>query len=122
MKYLAILAVIAVMLGCATVGTRVSKDNLIRIKEGETTRPQVIEILGAPPNTIITLDGKEIFTYHYSSVKSAPQNFIPIVGLIQSRMDMDTEITQVLFTKDGIVEKVTFIASRSDIKSGLVTE
>lgn len=122
MKRSIILVVIVAVLGCATAGTRVSRENLSRVKEGETTRHQVIEILGAPPNSTLTSDGKEIFTYHFTSIKSAPQNFIPIVGLIQSRMDMDTEITQVLFTRDGIVEKVTSTASRSNIKSGLVAE
>lgn len=122
MKSLIITVLIVSMLGCASVGTRVSREDIGKIKEGETTRIQVIEILGSPPISSLTSDGKEIFTYHFSSLKMSPQNFIPVVGLIQSRTNMDIQMTHVLFSREGIVEKVTSTNSKSNIKSGLVTE
>lgn len=122
MKRYIILAVIAVTLGCAASGTRLSKEDIQKIKEGETTRAQVIEMLGAPPISTLGSDGKEIFTYHFSSLKMSPQNFIPVVGLIQSRTNMNIQMTHILFTKDGIVEKITSTDSQSNIRSGLITE
>lgn len=77
-----------VISGCATSGNRISKEKIMQVKEGETTRAQVIEILGEP--SIVTLDsnGKEILVYHYVKASSNAQNFIPVVGLIQSWMDL----------------------------------
>ena len=92
------------------------------IKEGETTKAQVLELLGGPTSATITTDGKEILMYHAMKISSAPQNFIPFVGLVQSRMDTDTQIMNILLSKEGVVEKVTSTESKGAIKSGLVTD
>ncbi len=92
------------------------------IKEGETTKAQVLELLGGPTSSTLTSDGKEVLAYYAVKVSSSPQNFIPFVGLVQSRMDTEQQITNVLLSKDGVVEKVTTTESKGAIKSGLITD
>lgn len=121
-RYLLLAFILSILHGCASSGNRIPVEKIGMIKEGQTTKTQVIELLGGPTSATITSDGKEILMYYAIKVSSSPQNFIPFVGLIQTRMDTDTQITNILLSKDGIVEKVTSTESKGAIKSGIITD
>lgn len=122
MKGYVFLVLLVFFCGCASSGNRIPTDKMGMIQEGQTTRTQVLELCGPPTTATLTSDGKEILMYHSVKITSAPQNFIPFVGLVQSRMDTDTQIINVLLSKDGIVEKVTSTQSKGAIKSGIVID
>ena len=46
-------------------GRKVSNRDLAHLKTGETTRAQLIELLGAPTNTLKEEDGVEVLNYTY---------------------------------------------------------
>ncbi len=122
-RAMALLLVALASLGCASYGgPRVSQEKIAQVKEGQTTRAQVIEILGSPMTSTLTSDGKEVFMYYSGTARSSAQNFIPVVNLVQSKVNMDTQSINVLFNKDGIVEKMTATNSKSDVKYGIATE
>ena len=68
-----ILAALITQSGCAFVahkdvdvhGRKVSNRDLAQLKTGETTRAQLIELLGAPTNTLKEEDGVEVLNYTY---------------------------------------------------------
>ncbi len=121
--FTAALLMLFVLAGCASYGgPRIAQEKLAQVKEGQTTRAQVIELLGQPFTSTLTSDGKEVFMYYSGTARSSAQNFIPVVNLVQSKMNMDTQTINVLFNKDGIVEKMTATNSKSDMKYGIATE
>lgn len=111
------LALIA-LIGCATSGSRINMDNLSRIREGETTKTEVVALLGKPWMVSLTSDGKTILMYQYTKAKTKAVTFIPVVGLMKGGMDINQQILQILFDADDVVEKYVFNDSGSEIKTG----
>ncbi len=62
------LIVVVSILGCTrSYGTKIDTEKLATIKKGETTKTQVVSLLG-PPNQKSMMDNKEIYQYQYISV------------------------------------------------------
>lgn len=79
-------AVIVVSLsGCFgfKTGQKFDDSSVKNIRTGKTTRAEVIQLFGQPPNRISTGGGKETWSYQYSEVKSRATaiTYVPIVGL-----------------------------------------
>ena len=106
--------------GCATSGNKIPQDKLGQIKEGVTTEQEVVQILGAPYMKTLDSEGKTIMLYQYTKVSNRAQNFIPVVGLLNSKMDVQQKMLTVLIGLDGKVIKYTFNDSNSQINSGLL--
>ncbi len=106
--------------GCATVGKPIDQDKLAQIKEGVTTKTEVIALFGQPYVVSLNSDGKEVLTYQYTKVKNKASNFIPGVNLLAGGMDMKQEMLQVLISADAKVEKYVLTASDTPINSGLL--
>ena len=120
-KILLILASV-ILVGCATVGTKIDQDKLSQIKEGVTTKQEVINLLGKPYMVTLTSDGKTMFMYQYVKASNRTANFIPGVNLLAGGMDMSQETLQVLIGKDDKVEKYIFNDSNTPINSGLMNQ
>lgn len=108
------------IVGCATVGKPIDQDQLSLIKEGVTTKQEVISLLGKPYMTNLISDGKIILMYQYVKASNRPQNFFPVIGLFAGGMDMSQQILQVLIGKDDKVEKFNFSDSKTPINYGLL--
>jgi outer membrane protein assembly factor BamE (lipoprotein component of BamABCDE complex) len=91
----ALLLVLLLLASCATVGTPISKDAFAQIKRGETTKAQVIALLGNPQLVSRTDDGEETFSYHYAHVGFG--------GTV------DQQFISVCFGKDDVVTKAVTI-------------
>ena len=120
-KILLILASV-ILVGCATVGTKIDQDKLSQIKEGVTTKQEVINLLGKPYMVTLTSDGKTMFMYQYVKASNRAVNFIPGVDLLAGGMDMSQQILQVLIGKDDKVEKYIFNDSNTPINLGLLNQ
>ena len=121
-KNFLVLCFVLLLVACATVGKEISLEQIDAIQEGVTTKGEVLEILGTPTSVSMGYEGKEMLMYVYSKASNAAQNFIPFVGLVQSKIKTGSQIVQVWIGTDGIVEKRLVSTSQSDIKSGLITE
>ena len=108
------------LLGCATTGTRIEQDKVKQIKEGITTREEVIALMGKPFMQNLTSDKKIIMMYQYAKVKNRASNFIPVVNVFAGGMDIKQQILQILINENGVVEKYIFTDSNSPINSGLL--
>lgn len=120
MKKLLIILSCLTILGCASVGTKIDQDKVSQIKEGVTTKQEVIALLGNPYMNTLSSDSKEILMYQYAHTQTRPSTMIPVVGLFTGGADTSQQILQVLINKDGVVEKYTFSTSNVPINSGLL--
>ncbi len=114
-----VLVAVFSLVGCATVGKPIDQNKTSQIKEGVTTEQEVISILGNPYMKTLSSDGKIIMLYQYTKVKNRASNFIPVVNIFSSGMDMQQQMLTVLINKDGKVEKYTMNDSNTAINSGL---
>ncbi len=120
MKKLFLAGLIGLFLaGCATVGKPIEQSKIQQIKEGITTKQEVIQLLGKPFMVNLTSDGKSILMYQYVKVKNKATNFVPVVNIFAGGMDMNQQILQILLDKNDIVEKYILNDSNSEINSGL---
>lgn len=64
LKKLLVAGLLVVTAGCATVGSNFSVAGVPQLKIGETTKPDVVALFGAPWRTGVE-DGRETWTYGY---------------------------------------------------------
>lgn len=117
-KFLMIMCVF--LIGCATAGKPIDQSKVSQIKEGVTTKQEVIALLGNPSMVSLTSDAKEILMYNFFQYKTHASTFIPVVGLFNGGADTNQQILQVLLDKNGKVEKYVFNNSNTPINSGLL--
>jgi len=121
-KFLAsILALVFLAIGgCASVGTKIDMAQVQQIKKGSTTRADMERMFGKPMNVSLMPDGRTMAMWFYSKASNNVQNFIPVVNLVQTKIDTQTQTLQVFFSPDGVVESFATNDSNSAIKAGLV--
>ncbi len=117
-----LIALSIMIMGCATVGTKIESDKLSQIKEGVTTKQQVVSLIGKPSTVSLSPDGKEIFTYQYAHASNRASNFIPVVGLFTGGIDTKQETTQILIDKNNVVEKIVYNDSNIAMNTGLLNQ
>ena len=105
--------------GCATTGKKIDQNKVSQIKEGITTEQDVISLLGTPFMKTLDSNGKVIMLYQYAKIKNRASNFIPIMNIFSSGMDMRQQMLTILIDKEGKVEKYTLNDANSEINSGL---
>ncbi len=114
MKKLTIILLGFLLSGCATIGRPINNDQLMKIKQGETTEQEIIAIFGTPLSKTLTGEGKIIMNYTYTEARIKATNFIPIVGLVSGGPDIYQQMLSILIDENGIVEKYT--STNIDIK------
>jgi len=119
MRIFLLLCAMTIMLGCASTGRRIDRVKASEIKEGVTTRGEVLELLGNPYGTSLTDDGKEKLNYVFVRMNTKARNFIPFIGLFIGGADTEKETLQILIGKDGKVEKQSYNKANEEVKLGL---
>ena len=111
--------------GCANTGNQVlAKHDKVSIskviKNGVTTRKQLIGIFGEPTALDYQNNGntKLVFTYLRSTYK--PETFIPVVGLLASGTDDNKKELVVLLDDKDVVQKHSFYETKGETKTGLI--
>jgi hypothetical protein len=67
----------------------------------------VVATRGAPTSTTLNPDGTRIAAYNYSTVRSQPQNFIPIVNRFAAGYDKETSSVTFTFDRAGLLTGTT---------------
>ena len=119
-KLITALAAILALAGCASVGTPIDAAKASQIKEGATTRQQVEAWSGPPASATATGDGRTMCLWVYSEASNSAQNFIPVVNIVQSRVNLSSQTLQVFFTPAGVVESFTLNGTTLQGRGGLV--
>lgn len=66
--------------GCITIGRKFNADNVSKIKEGATTKTEVIQLLGEPYSKA-NYGGQASFSYMCTKGRVSPWMYVPIVNL-----------------------------------------
>jgi len=80
-KNLMVCAMLATLCtGCYSVGRRIDQDAVTKIKKGETTKAEVLKLLGSPDQIMDDGMGNTTWTYMFVKSTVSAATFIPIVG------------------------------------------
>lgn len=98
-----VLVCLLLVAGCLSAGRKIDQESVDRIKQGETTKAQVLEWLGSPDRIIRDGRGNETFSYHYVRSTTKPQTFIPIIGPFVGGANVQSQFVSVRFGPNGVV-------------------
>jgi outer membrane protein assembly factor BamE (lipoprotein component of BamABCDE complex) len=114
------LCLLLIPTGCTSqnfeYGTKLSADNVSKIKKGVTTRAEVEALLGPPDNVALVGDGKRVMSYRYTStqtdVHATAATFIPYAGLFvggaKGQSQTHTQMLQVILNGANVVQDYEF--------------
>ena len=102
-KTLCLLALLT-LAGCATVGRKLDPAKIDQIKKGETTREQVLKLIGSPDQMTRDGGGNVTFTYMYLRATTKPESFIPVVGSFVGGVNMQNQTLMLTFDPQGVVK------------------
>lgn len=110
---LLVMALAVCAAGCSTVtyGRKFDTARVTEIKKGQTTKQELVAMLGQPTGTERDQSGTERLTYSYGELKSKadPRMFIPIVGLFFMGGSGEQEQTTLIATlKSNVVQDYSF--------------
>lgn len=115
MRYLASLAVVATLAGCASHGVMINQDQLADFKRGVTTEQEVIAKLGRP--TMVSQSGNvRIIVYSGAYAQARPATFIPVVGAFVGGSDV--RASSVVFRFDGEGKLADMTSTQTNTGSG----
>ena len=101
------------VLGCVSTGNSdlASDDTMARIQVGQTTKQEVMDLLGKPDNQITTEMGgatKDWWSYSYASAVINPLDYLLLYGFWFNGIGMyDTEYRVALSFEQGIVSTLS---------------
>lgn len=94
-----------ILAACATTsGTKVSDEDLGKIKKGKTTYSEVIETLGKPSTKKTTKDGV-ILVYSYSEARSDALSYVPIASMF-GKTKSKYRVVNIFFDNNHVVRDV----------------
>jgi hypothetical protein len=102
-----VLGLFGLLVGCAASGVKVSEQQAESFKVGTSTYDDVVKTFGAPTSTTLNPDGTRIAAYDYTSIRSQPQNFIPIINRLAAGYDKETSSVTFTFDRGGILTGTT---------------
>lgn len=69
MRHIIAIFAAIVLVGCVTQhGTPITQEQIAKIKQGETTKPELMMVLGRPISSAQNSDGTEVVTWSYARV------------------------------------------------------
>ena len=120
-KILCILTAVALLSGCASVGRKLDQSKVDQIKKGETTRDQVIQLIGSPDQITRTGDGVVVFQYMYVRASANGASYIPIVGAFAGGVNTQSQMVMVTFNTSNIVSDIFSSYGGNQMNQGLST-
>lgn len=107
------------LIGCASVGTKISQDQINKIEKGKTSKSEILETFGKPM-TVVQMGDKIMFNYIHAKSKNSAGNFIPVYNVFHSEINTDMENLSITFSKEGIVEDYSFSQSYMPVTAGIM--
>lgn len=100
------LVLIVLLQGCAfsrgTLGDELSANAIAALQKGQTTKAEVIHLLGAP-DRLVQLNGRDVFQYYRYDAKAGS---LLLIVLNFTRLSIKSDDLFVVLNKDGLVEDV----------------
>ncbi len=110
-RILAVLILVSLLIsmsGCMTFGTYVEDEKLALLKENETTRVELLQLLGKPDSIIPGEGGKgEILIYRWQKANVQATDLIPILPMLYSEHKQKRRAVKLFVDDAGILRKAT---------------
>ncbi len=106
MRIMTVFLALCFIVGCMSYGRKIDTYNIDKIKKGETTKNEVVSLIGSPDQIISDGMGNTIMQYTYIRVASKPQNFIPVVGAFTGGANTQNQSVVVTVGSDNIVSNI----------------
>jgi len=122
MRLAAFLISLAFLSGCAhQTGVQVSRDEANEIIVGETTKAEVIQLLGEPNGSMLGASegSAESFWYNGAEAQTRPETYIPVVGLFLGGIDSKGSSLIISFDKNGVVTERFYAETNSGSRPSL---
>lgn len=101
MRILGLIAVVALLAGCAAAGVKVTEQQLTTLKPVESTEAHAVQLLGQPTVRSRMSDGTTTLAYSYFETKVRPETFIPFAGAFIGGSDSRTNTVVLRFDQAG---------------------
>jgi outer membrane protein assembly factor BamE (lipoprotein component of BamABCDE complex) len=122
MKNPVLVVVVALsLIGCATVGRKLDQSSVEKIKKGETTREEVLRLIGSPDQMTRDGNGNITMTYMYVRATAKPETFIPIIGAFAGGANVQNQMVMVVTGPDGVVKDIVSSYGSTESSHGLST-
>jgi outer membrane protein assembly factor BamE (lipoprotein component of BamABCDE complex) len=95
---------LALLVGCASVGHKIDPLKVDQIKKGESTAEEVRALIGSPDQMTRNASGQTIWEYHYAHSSVKGQTYIPYYGMFAGGARVQTQLVKITFGPDGKVE------------------
>ncbi len=110
MRRVAIVVLCSVLItGCAfsrgNIGSKLNPEKVALVERGVSTEDQVVALLGAP-DRVVQGNGQRLFQYYHYDMKHGTLLFF-------SRINIASDDLFIVFSGEGVVEKV-FFGTRTD--------
>lgn len=109
------------LIGCATSGRKIETSQAEKLKPGETTKEEVLRLLGAPQYQTRDSDGAETLTYSFTRTTVKPATFIPYVGGFVGGADTHSEVFSITLT-NNIVQKTGMGTGADSVNMNLAAQ
>ena len=100
------LLLVVLLQGCAfsreTLGDEINADAIAVLHKGETTKADVINLLGAP-DRLVQLNGRDVFQYYRYDAKAGS---LLLIVLNFTRLSIKSDDLFIVLNQDGLVEDV----------------
>jgi len=120
-KFAVVLAALALS-ACASTGVRVTDDQISQFKEGQTTKQEVVAVLGQPTMTMRNADGTTMVMYTYAEARTRASAFIPIVGAFAGGMDTRSNSVVLTFDQQGVLQSTSSSSSEYGTATGIAVD
>jgi outer membrane protein assembly factor BamE (lipoprotein component of BamABCDE complex) len=95
-------------MGCSfsrgTLGDEFNADQIATIKKGETSKADVLTVLGAP-DRVLPMNGQELFQYYRYDAKGGS---LLLILVNFARLNIKSDDLYIWFNREGIVQDVIF--------------
>jgi outer membrane protein assembly factor BamE (lipoprotein component of BamABCDE complex) len=118
-RVMAFVLLAGLLSGCVSSGRKIDQAAVETITKGETTKAQVINLLGSPDQITKLGNGDTIFMYNYMRATPKPTTFIPIVGAFAGGANLQHQNCMVIFGPDGVVKNYTSTQGGTEAGRGL---
>ncbi len=109
----AVVGALLFVMGCSfsrgTLGDEFNAAQIATIKKGETSKGEVVTLLGAP-DRVLPMNGQELFQYYRYDAKAGS---LLLILVNFTRLNLKSDDLYIWFNREGIVQDVIF-GKRSD--------
>lgn len=118
MKALLLVIVSSLLIGCVSVGRKLDPTKVEQIKRGESTRADVLRLVGSPDQVTKMNDCTTFYYQHIRSTAKA-SSFIPVVGAFAGGANVENQFLMVTFGPDDKVVNVMSTYGATESGTGL---